>query len=83
MQIACLQDKADEINDLRLAKHITYVHQHSKNPELPNRKQLISMELMRCVLMLKVFGFLIIHICVAAASISQWRVANSRPCRWP
>lgn len=29
-----IQDKADRENDLRLAKHITYVHQHCKNPPM-------------------------------------------------
>ncbi|KAG5880468.1 hypothetical protein JTB14_000573 [Gonioctena quinquepunctata] len=28
-----IQDKADRDNDLKLAEHITYVHQHSKHPD--------------------------------------------------
>lgn len=28
----CIKDKSDQQEDLRLAKHITYVHEHSKEP---------------------------------------------------
>lgn len=40
-----IQDKPDRENDLRLAKHITYVHSHSKQP--PTRVQALNMNLMR------------------------------------
>ncbi|XP_078057032.1 DNA replication licensing factor MCM7 [Mustelus asterias] len=40
-----IQDKPDRDNDLRLAQHITYVHQHSKQP--PSQFQPLEMKLMR------------------------------------
>ncbi|KAF5303013.1 hypothetical protein FQR65_LT08342 [Abscondita terminalis] len=40
-----IQDKPDRDNDLRLAKHITYVHQHCKQP--PSQVQALDMSLMR------------------------------------
>ncbi|KAF5306655.1 hypothetical protein FQA39_LY08844 [Lamprigera yunnana] len=40
-----IQDKADRDNDLRLAKHITYVHQHCKQP--PTEIKAFDMSLMR------------------------------------
>lgn len=40
-----IQDKPDRDNDLRLAKHITYVHQHSKQP--PTETDALDMKLMR------------------------------------
>lgn len=40
-----MQDKADRDHDLRLAKHITYVHSHGKQP--PTRVNAIDMNLMR------------------------------------
>lgn len=40
-----IQDKADRENDLRLAKHITYVHSHLKQP--PTRIKALDMSLMR------------------------------------
>ncbi|EDW69131.1 DNA replication licensing factor Mcm7 [Drosophila virilis] len=40
-----IQDKPDRDNDLRLAKHITYVHSHSKQP--PTRVKALDMNLMR------------------------------------
>ncbi|XP_017774890.1 PREDICTED: DNA replication licensing factor Mcm7 [Nicrophorus vespilloides] len=40
-----IQDKADRDNDLRLAKHITYVHQHCKQP--PMQIQALDMSVMR------------------------------------
>ncbi|XP_067014629.2 DNA replication licensing factor Mcm7 [Anabrus simplex] len=40
-----IQDKPDRDNDLRLAHHITYVHQHSKQP--PMTFQALDMKLMR------------------------------------
>ncbi|XP_041034631.1 DNA replication licensing factor MCM7 [Carcharodon carcharias] len=40
-----IQDKPDRDNDLRLAQHITYVHQHSKQP--PSQFQPLDMKLMR------------------------------------
>ncbi|KAK4879036.1 hypothetical protein RN001_007182 [Aquatica leii] len=40
-----IQDKPDRDNDLRLAKHITYVHQHCKQP--PTEIQALDMSLMR------------------------------------
>lgn len=40
-----IQDKADRDNDLRLAKHITYVHQHCKQPEL--KTEVLDMKVMR------------------------------------
>lgn len=45
-----IQDKADRENDLRLAKHITFVHSHGKQP--PSRTQAIDMNLMRKYIML-------------------------------
>uniref|UniRef100_A0AAR2L4T2 DNA replication licensing factor MCM7 n=1 Tax=Pygocentrus nattereri TaxID=42514 RepID=A0AAR2L4T2_PYGNA len=42
-----IQDKPDTDNDLRLAQHITYVHQHSKQP--PTHFTPIDMKLMRYV----------------------------------
>ncbi|CAH0558361.1 unnamed protein product [Brassicogethes aeneus] len=42
-----IQDKADRDTDLRLAKHITYVHQHSKQPPLENSTPLLEMSVMR------------------------------------
>ncbi|XP_064409097.1 DNA replication licensing factor MCM7 isoform X2 [Latimeria chalumnae] len=40
-----IQDKPDRDNDLRLAQHITYVHQHSKQP--PSHFAPLDMKLMR------------------------------------
>jgi DNA replication licensing factor MCM7 len=40
-----IQDKADRDNDLRLAQHITYVHQNSKQP--PQQLTPIDIKLMR------------------------------------
>lgn len=40
-----IQDKADRDNDLRLAKHIAYVHQHCKQPQL--QTEVLDMNLMR------------------------------------
>lgn len=40
-----IQDKPDRDNDLRLAKHITYVHSHSRQP--PSRVKSLDMHLMR------------------------------------
>jgi DNA replication licensing factor MCM7 len=40
-----IQDKPDRENDLRLAQHITYVHQHCKQP--PATVQALDMQLMR------------------------------------
>uniref|UniRef100_A0A182WL62 DNA replication licensing factor MCM7 n=1 Tax=Anopheles minimus TaxID=112268 RepID=A0A182WL62_9DIPT len=40
-----IQDKADRDNDLRLAKHITYVHSHGKQP--PSRIKTLDMTLIR------------------------------------
>lgn len=40
-----IQDKADRDNDLRLAQHITYVHQHNSQP--PTDVQPMDMSLMR------------------------------------
>uniref|UniRef100_A0A1B0FC91 DNA replication licensing factor MCM7 n=1 Tax=Glossina morsitans morsitans TaxID=37546 RepID=A0A1B0FC91_GLOMM len=40
-----MQDRPDRDNDLRLAKHITYVHSHSKQP--PSRVKPLDMNLMR------------------------------------
>lgn len=40
-----IQDKADRDNDLRLAKHIAYVHQHSKQP--PMQVEALDMNVMR------------------------------------
>ncbi|GAB0089915.1 DNA replication licensing factor MCM7 [Sergentomyia squamirostris] len=40
-----IQDKPDRDNDLRLAKHITYVHAHSEQP--PSRMKALDMTLMR------------------------------------
>ncbi|XP_069689664.1 DNA replication licensing factor Mcm7 isoform X2 [Periplaneta americana] len=40
-----IQDKPDRDNDLRLAQHITYVHQHCKQP--PATVQALDMQLMR------------------------------------
>lgn len=40
-----IQDKADRDNDLRLAKHITYVHQHCKQP--PLQTEVIDMSILR------------------------------------
>jgi len=40
-----IQDKPDRQNDLRLAQHITYVHQHSVHP--PSQYQPMDMNLMR------------------------------------
>lgn len=40
-----IQDRADRDNDLRLAKHITYVHQHSTQP--PSKTKTLDMALMR------------------------------------
>lgn len=40
-----IQDKPDRENDLRLAKHITYVHSHSEQP--PTGVDALSMNLMR------------------------------------
>ncbi|XP_029437746.1 DNA replication licensing factor MCM7 isoform X2 [Rhinatrema bivittatum] len=40
-----IQDRPDRDNDLRLAQHITYVHQHSRQP--PSQFQALDMKLMR------------------------------------
>jgi len=40
-----IQDRPDRTNDLRLAQHITYVHQHSKQP--PTTVNPLDMRLMR------------------------------------
>jgi len=40
-----IADKSDRDNDLRLAKHITYVHQHSSNP--PQATTPLDMKIMR------------------------------------
>lgn len=40
-----IQDRADRDNDLRLAKHITYVHQHCKQP--PTKVAALDMSVMR------------------------------------
>uniref|UniRef100_A0A1B0D7H4 DNA replication licensing factor MCM7 n=2 Tax=Phlebotomus papatasi TaxID=29031 RepID=A0A1B0D7H4_PHLPP len=40
-----IQDKPDRDNDLRLAKHITYVHAHGQQP--PSRMRALDMSLMR------------------------------------
>jgi len=40
-----IQDKPDTENDLRLAKHITYVHQHSEQP--PSEVDTFDMKLIR------------------------------------
>ena len=40
-----IQDKPDAENDLQLAKHITYVHQHSKQP--PSKVDVYDMKLIR------------------------------------
>ncbi|XP_060627734.2 DNA replication licensing factor MCM7 [Anolis sagrei] len=40
-----IQDRPDRDNDLRLAQHITYVHQHSRQP--PSQLQPLDMGLMR------------------------------------
>lgn len=40
-----IQDKPDRDNDLRLAQHITYVHQHNKQP--PTQFEPLDMKLMR------------------------------------
>ncbi|XP_046607823.1 DNA replication licensing factor Mcm7 isoform X1 [Neodiprion virginianus] len=40
-----IQDRADRDNDLRLAKHITYVHQHSVQP--PTKSAAFDMKTMR------------------------------------
>ncbi|KAF7284013.1 hypothetical protein GWI33_022635 [Rhynchophorus ferrugineus] len=40
-----IQDKADRDNDLRLAKHITYVHQNCKQP--PSQTEALNMSVMR------------------------------------
>jgi DNA replication licensing factor MCM7 len=40
-----IQDRPDRDNDLRLAQHITYVHQHSRQP--PTQFEPLDMKLMR------------------------------------
>ncbi|XP_056636965.1 DNA replication licensing factor Mcm7 [Diorhabda sublineata] len=40
-----IQDKANRDNDLKLAQHITYVHQHSKQP--PTEVEALDMKVMR------------------------------------
>lgn len=40
-----IQDKPDQTNDLALAKHIAYVHQHCKQPTTDT--QALSMQVMR------------------------------------
>lgn len=42
-----MQDKADRENDLRLAQHITYVHQHNIQP--PAQFTPLEMKLMRYI----------------------------------
>ena len=42
-----IRDKCDSENDLRLAQHVTYVHQHSVQP--PTTFEPLDMKLMRCV----------------------------------
>eukprot|EP00118_Oscarella_pearsei_P026043 m.309283 g.309283 ORF g.309283 m.309283 type:complete len:723 (+) comp45987_c0_seq1:618-2786(+) len=45
-----IQDKPDPENDLRLAQHITYVHQHSVQP--PSHFDPLDMKLMSCYIAL-------------------------------
>ncbi|KAL1245035.1 DNA replication licensing factor mcm7-B [Trichinella spiralis] len=45
-----IQDKPDRENDLKLAKHITFVHAHSKEP--PSQFKPLSMRLMRAYIAL-------------------------------
>lgn len=40
-----IQDRPDRDSDLRLAQHITYVHQHNHQP--PSRHRALDMKLMR------------------------------------
>lgn len=40
-----IQDKADRENDLRMAQHITYVHQHCKQP--PSQIEPLDISVMR------------------------------------
>ncbi|KXS17754.1 MCM-domain-containing protein [Gonapodya prolifera JEL478] len=40
-------DKADDDDDTRLAKHVTYVHQHLKQPPTPDSNRLVSIDLMK------------------------------------
>lgn len=40
-----IQDRADRENDLRMAQHITYVHQHCKQP--PSQIQPLDISVMR------------------------------------
>ena len=40
-----IQDKADRENDIRLAKHVAYVHQHNANP--PRQFEPLDMKLIR------------------------------------
>ncbi|MGH0184457.1 UNVERIFIED_CONTAM: hypothetical protein FKN15_014936 [Acipenser sinensis] len=40
-----IQDRPDRDSDLRLAQHITYVHQHNRQP--PSRHRALDMKLMR------------------------------------
>ena len=40
-----IRDKCDSENDLRLAQHVTYVHQHSVQP--PSQFEPLDMKLMR------------------------------------
>ncbi|KAK9870461.1 hypothetical protein WA026_008021 [Henosepilachna vigintioctopunctata] len=42
-----LRDKADRENDLKLAEHITYVHQHSMQPQNENKEPALDMTVMR------------------------------------
>lgn len=42
-----LRDMPDRVHDLRLAQHITYVHQHSNHP--PKQFEPLDMKLMRLV----------------------------------
>lgn len=42
-----IRDKCDADNDLRLAQHVTYVHQHSVQP--PSQFEPLDMKLMRWV----------------------------------
>lgn len=55
-----MQDKADRENDLRLAQHITYVHQHNIQP--PAQFTPLEMKLMRYIY--KWFDFVSLKCCI-------------------
>lgn len=40
-------DKPSSANDLRLAKHVTFVHMHNHHPSLPEEIEVVDMELMK------------------------------------